>query len=196
MTKNTVGWIVRTETAGRHRYWKVGAADADRAAVIARDTAAADIAKAVTRIPSHAASAFGIGHGVVTEVLWESKPVAHTAEPPEFEDQVGAVRKVLGEISFDIVVPEEGVATVEGCYRINEGNWQVYYLTNRDNGALWTGAPAINSKAVFHSDISGVSGVVPCDWILNKKTIKRILAEAVGVDGWIEVSGPDSLILK
>jgi hypothetical protein len=38
--------------------------------------------------------------------------------------------------------------------------------------------------------------MVPTNWILNKKTIKRLLAETAGVDGWIEVSGPDSLILK
>ncbi len=49
---------------------------------------------------------------------------------------------------------------------------------------------------MFSSGIAGVSGVVPSNWILNKKTVKAILAEAVAVDGWIEVTGPDSLILK
>jgi hypothetical protein len=194
MTKNIVGWIVRTEAAGCHRYWQVGVVDADQAAATARDTAGADTAKAVTRIPSHAVSAFEFGPGIVTEVVWESRLVTHTSEPSEFEDQVGAGKKVLGEITFDIVVPEEGVANVEGCYRITGGNWQVYYLTNWR--APWTGAPIIRSNAIFQSGIAGVDGVVPGSWILNKKTIKKLLAEAVGVDGWIEVTGPDSLILK
>jgi len=196
MTKNTVGWLVRTETAGRHRYWKVGVVDAARAAAIARDTAGADTGKAVTGILSHAASRFGVSPGVVTEVVWESRPVPQTSEPSEFEDQVAAGERVLGEITFDIVVPEEGVRNVEGCYRMNGGNWQVYYLTSWDNGAPLAGAPAIRSNAIFQSGISGVSGVVPGGWILNKKTIKKLLAEAVGVVGWIEVSGPDSLMLK
>jgi hypothetical protein len=197
MTKYiVVGWIVRTETAGRHRYWKVRVADADWAATVARDTAGADTATAVASIRSHAASAFGVSPGAVTEVVWESRPVTHTPGPSEFADQIGAGEKVLGEITFDIIVPEEGVAHVEGCYRINGGNWQVYYLTNQDKGAPWTGAPIVRSKAIFQSGISGVSGVVPGGWILNKRTIKKILAEAIGVDGWIEVSGPDSLILK
>src|SRR5262249_23583268 len=121
---------------------------------------------------------------VVTEVPWESRPVPHASDTPEFE--LGTEEKELGEITFDIVAPEEGVSTVEGCYRIDGGNWQVYYLTNWHNGSPWTGGPAINSKAVFQSGISGVSGVVPGNWLLNKRTIRKILAEAVGVDGWIE----------
>ena len=191
---NTSGWIVRTETAGHHRYWKVGEADSDRAAMLAHSTARADIAKAITRIPSHALPALSVSSGVVTEVVWQSTPVPNTTEQFEPEDQ-GGTRK-LGEITFDIIVPEEGVAHAEGCYRVDGGNWLVYYLTNWHDGASWTGDPAIRSDAIFQSGISGVSGIVPADWILNKKTIKRLLAEAIGIDGWIEVSGPDSLILK
>ena len=191
---NTIGWIVRTETAGHHRYWKIGEVTSDRAAAIARETASADAAKAITRIPSHASPAFRISAGVVTEVLWESIPVLNTSR--QSEDQAGTGQTGFGEITFDIVVPEEGLPHVEGCYRINRGNWQVYYLTNRHNGVSWTGAPIVRSKAVFQSGISGVSGVVPIDCTLNKKTVKKILAQAAGVNGWIEVSGPDSLLLK
>jgi hypothetical protein len=54
----------------------------------------------------------------------------------------------------------------------------------------------INNKAVFSSGIAGVMGFFPANWLLNKKTIGKILVDAVGVDGWVEVTGPDSLILK
>lgn len=191
---NTTGWIVRTETAGHHRYWKVGEADSDRAAMIARSTARGDMAKAITRIPSNASPAFNVDLGVVTELVWLIKPVPNTTEQFELEDQ-GGTRK-LGEITFDIIVPEEGVAHAEGCYRVEGGNWHVYYFTNRHHGAPRTAEPTIRADAIFQSGISGVSGIVPVDWILNKKTIKRLLAEATRVDGWIEVSGPDSLTLK
>jgi hypothetical protein len=193
---DTIGWIVRTETAGQHRYWKVGEVDSDRAAMTARYTASADVAKAITCIPSHTSPAFSVSSGVVTEVVWQSTPVPNTSEKFELEDQVGTGEVALGEVTFDIVVPEEGVRHAEGCYRIYGGNWHVCYLTNWHDGASWTGDPAIRSAAIFQSGISGASGIVPADWILNRKTIKKILAEAVGVDGWIEVSGPNSLILR
>lgn len=196
MPKDTIGWLVRSQTAGRHRYWKVGVADATQAAEIARDAAGANSAKAVTRFPSHVSSAFGLNPGVATEVVWESRPVTQTLAPSEFADQVGANEKALGEITFDVVVPEDGVETVEGCYRTNDGNWQVYYLTNSRNEASLISALIIMSQAIFQSGICGVSGVVPAGLMLNKEAIKTILAEAVGVDGWIEVYGPDSLMLK
>jgi hypothetical protein len=191
---NTAGWIVRTETAGHHRYWKVGEARSDRAAMMARSTAHADMAKAITRILSHDSPAFSVDLGVVTELVWLIKPVPTTTEKFELEDQGG--NRKLGEITFDIIVPEEGVAHAEGCYRVDGGNWHVYYFTNCHHGAPWTAEPTIRTDAIFQSGISGVSGMVPTNWILNKKTIKRLLAETAGVDGWIEVSGPDSLILK
>lgn len=171
-------------------------ADAARAAEIARDAADADMARAVTRFLPHASPAFGLSPGVVTEVVWESRPAVQTLAPSESEDQVRANEKAWGEIAFDVVVPDEGVGIVEGCYRTNGGNWHVYYLANQRDDASSISAPIIMSQAVFQSGISGVSGVVPAGWILNKETIKKILAEAVGVDGWIEVYAPDSLMLK
>jgi hypothetical protein len=196
MPKNTIGWLVRTETAGHHRYWKVGVANRVLAAEIALDAAGADTAKAVTGFPPDSSLASGLSPGVVTEVVWESRPVTQTFAPSEFEDRVGDNEKALGEITFDIVVPEEGVGFVEGCYRTNDENWHVYFLTNRSNGASSIRAPIIKSQAIFQSGIRGVSGVVPAGWILNKEAIKKTLADAVDVDGWIEVSGPDSLMLK
>ncbi len=127
--------------------------------------------------------AFGPSPGVVTEVVWESRPVTQTSAPSESEDQVGANEPALGEISFDIVVPEEGVGTVEGCYRTNDGNWQVYYLTNRRNGAASISAPIIKSQAIFQSGIRGVSGVVPAGWMLNKEARKFSPRRSVSMDG-------------
>jgi hypothetical protein len=54
-------WIVRTETAGHQRYWKIGEVDSDRAAMMARDAASADMAKAITRIPPRASPALSVG---------------------------------------------------------------------------------------------------------------------------------------
>jgi len=129
-------------------------------------------------------------------MVLQSNPLPNTSEKFELDDQAATGGVGLGEATFDVVVPEEGVTYAEGCYRINDGNWHIYYLTNRHNGAAWIGDPTIRSDAIFQSGISGVSGVVPADCILNKKTIKKILAETVGVGAWIEVTGPNSLLLK
>ncbi len=102
--------------------------------------------------------------------------MAAVSEASDSNSEVGAGEKVLGEITFDIVVPDEGVTHVEGCYRHKNGNWQVYYLTNRHDKKLLVDAPLIKTKAVFASGIDGVSGVVPSRWILNKKNIMEIFS--------------------
>lgn len=194
----TIVWIVRTETTGHHRYWKVGDDDSNLAAEMARSAAGADTARAVTRIRAQAPHKLSVASGVVIEIVWESSPLGGASRQFDVEsepDRTGG--KVLGEITFDTIVPEEGTGNIEGCYRVHGGNWYVYYFTNqhKDSGPC-TGVPRITNNAVFSSGISGVSGVLPTEWTLNKTTVMNVLAGAVGVDGWTEVRGPNSLLLK
>jgi hypothetical protein len=91
MAKGTIGWIVRTETAGHHRYWKVGIADAAKAAEIAGGMASADTARAVTKIPSHVSPAYAPNPGIVIEVVWESRPVAHMTGGSEWQLMLGCL---------------------------------------------------------------------------------------------------------
>jgi hypothetical protein len=90
--------------------------------MMARYTANTDVAKAITRIFSHAPPAFSVGSDVVTEMVLQSKAAPNTFEKFELDDQVGTREVGLGEVAFDIVVPEEGMTYAEGCYRINGGN--------------------------------------------------------------------------
>jgi hypothetical protein len=135
---------------------------------------------------------FRIAPGIITEIVWETKQVACPFQVPFLESQI-AKGGAQGEITFDIIVPEDGVTFVEGCYRIDGGNWQVYHLTHE---STWRKDPYLKRDTVFSSGISGVSGVVSKSLVLNKKTVMEILAAATGVDLWIEVTGPDSLVLK
>jgi hypothetical protein len=193
VTRVIIGWIVRTETSGRHRYWKVGEADPDRAAQIACDAVNAEVARAVTGLPALVVvPKFQIAPGIFTEIVWETKHVAGPFRLPVLEGQTdGSGAK--GEVTFDIVVPEDGVTFVEGCYRINGGNWEVYFFRKENR---WSGAPRIRRNAVFSSGITGLDGVVPDNWVLNKRTVMGMLAVALGVEEWTEVVGLDSLILK
>jgi hypothetical protein len=194
--KITTGWLVRTETDGQHRYWKVGAVDAAKAAAMAAKTAEADTAYPATRLGTFDTARYAPTEGVAIEVVWETRPVPFAVKASEPETRVGANESVVGELTFDTIVPEDGLSHVEGCYRLNGGNWLVFYLTNDHRSGPTIHAPIIHEKAVFSSGISGISGFFPPGWLLNKRTVGEILAEAVGVDGWIEVFGPDSLLLK
>lgn len=127
----------------------------------------------------------------MTEIVWETEYVAGPFRLPVLECQIEE-SGAKGEITFDIVVTESGVTFVEGCYRINGGNWQVFYFGKERQ---WSGAPHIRRNAVFSSGILGVSGIVPANWVLNKKTVMGMLAVALGVEEWTEVNGPDSMML-
>jgi hypothetical protein len=157
---------------------------------MARDAASARVARVIGKIPALALPDFRPAPGTVTEIVWETKYVAGPFQLPVLETDGSGAK---GEITFDIVVPEDGVTFVEGCYRIDGGNWEVFFFRKGDQ---WSGAPSIRRNAVFSSGITGVDGVLPDNWVLNKKTVMGILAVAEGVEVWTEVLGPDSLILK
>jgi hypothetical protein len=158
---------------------------------MAREAVIADVAKAVANLPTWELPKFQPAPGTISEIVWETKHVAGPFRLPVLESQADAGAK--GEITFDIVVPEDGVTFVEGCYRINGGNWQVFFFRKE---SPQSGAPRIRRNAVFSSGIRGVSGVITDYWVFNKKTVMGMLAVALGVEEWTELIGPDSLILK
>jgi hypothetical protein len=99
-----------------------------------------------------------------------------------------------GEITFDIFIDEDTPHDVfEGCYRVPPNDWKVFYFTKwwqDDSG------PEIIKDAVFSSGVLGINVKYAKDQILNKLAVKRVLSEALGVQNWVEVKGPDSLRLK
>ena len=103
-----------------------------------------------------------------------------------------------GEVTFDIVVPEDGGTVVEGCYRINGENWQVYIFAKQGwSQCKWGRSPPhIRRNVIFSSGITGVQGIIPANWVLNKKAVMGMLAVALSVEEWTEVWGLDSLTLK
>lgn len=192
----TIGWLVRTEKDGQHRYWKVGAAKPDKAAAIAAKTAEADTAYPATRLTTFVTAKYAPTEGVAIEVILESRPVTLGGNTLKIETWGSAYEAVVGELTFDTILTEDGASHVEGCYRFSGGNWLVFYFTNQHISGPAIHTPIIRPNAVFSSGIGGVNGYFPPGWLLNKKTVGEILADAVGVDGWVEVVGPDSLLLK
>jgi hypothetical protein len=62
------GWIVRTESSARQRYWKVGEKDPDLAAQIAGNTASGDTARAISKIAAPPLPQFSVTAGIATEI--------------------------------------------------------------------------------------------------------------------------------
>ena len=97
-----------------------------------------------------------------------------------------------GEISFDIIIDSEKDRDVlEGCYKIGENGWRIFYFTR-----WWQDEPSDIVDAVWGSGVSGVNVKHPKGQVLNKNVVKEKLSKLFDIDEWIEVKGPDSLALK
>jgi hypothetical protein len=98
------------------------------------------------------------------------------------------------DITFDTVVADVGQPHIEGCYRLEGRDWQVFYFTSRWQGRNWKGAPEIIKNAVWRSGVTGIEVHCQDDEIINKAFVRRILSEVLGVAEWTErFDGPDSL---
>jgi hypothetical protein len=95
-----------------------------------------------------------------------------------------------GEICFDCYYPDDS-DNIEGCYRLEGGEWQVFYVTR-----WYEGPPKVFTDAAWRSGITGVQVHHPKDQQLNILISKQVVADALGVTEWREVRGPDSLKLK
>ena len=98
----------------------------------------------------------------------------------------------MGEISFDIIIPDDkDISVLEGCYRLPGGDWKVFIVTRR-----WHGQPDVDIQHVFSSGVVGVKVDHPRHEILTKLVVRSVLSDLLGITEWREVVGPDSLTLK
>jgi hypothetical protein len=93
------------------------------------------------------------------------------------------------EISYDLLMTPD-MAFVEGTYRLPGGGWQVFVFIRRDVAEPhW-----MPSK--WESGVSGVVVHYPKSAVLNQAEVERTLSCALGVSGWSQVRGPDSMQLR
>ena len=106
----------------------------------------------------------------------------------EFDSEANHFGKQF-EISFDTVNPEDA-DTIEGCYRVPGRFWEVFVFVRGDVSKLR------HQVVTWPSGIPGVQFDVPSGAVLNNDYVKRSMADVFAADSWIEVYGPDSLLLK
>jgi hypothetical protein len=103
---------------------------------------------------------------------------------------------MTAEISFDTVNDEEDRNHIEGCYRLDSGNWRIFYLSHYRHGKRWDGPTDIDNNVTWPSGMSGIQAFIPKSTMVNNDTAKEILSEVFCIDEWAEVRGPDSLQMK
>ena len=95
----------------------------------------------------------------------------------------------VGEISYDLVM-EPDMGFVEGTYRLPGGLWQVFVFSRRDLPSPWV------DNASWASGVTGLQVLYPTAAVLNRTTVERLLSDALGVQQWQQVRGPDSMQLR
>lgn len=93
------------------------------------------------------------------------------------------------EISYDLVMDDD-MAFVEGCYRLPGGPWEVFIFSKRDI------AQPEHRFGRWDSGVTGITLYVPRDARLNRATVEEMLTARLGVEGWREVRGPDSIVIR
>lgn len=93
------------------------------------------------------------------------------------------------EISYDLVM-EDDMAFVEGTYRLPNGRWQVFIFSRGEVLEPQT------EPGTWDGGITGVFVRFPQAGKLAKKNVEQVLGQALGIEEWVEVRGPDSMRLR
>jgi hypothetical protein len=93
------------------------------------------------------------------------------------------------ELSFD-TVPGEDADVVEGSYRVPGRPWEIFLFEKRD-----VPEPR-HHLSTWRSGITGIEFTFPKRAVLDREAVLRGMSEAFATTDWVEVRGPDSLLLK
>jgi hypothetical protein len=98
---------------------------------------------------------------------------------------------VKAEITFDLVMTED-MPFVEGCYRLDDGEWQVFMF--RHSGGFEP--VGVKRDLDWASGVTGLNVILPDGSKINKPVVLNLMSDILGVTEWIEVRGPDSMNLR
>ena len=85
---------------------------------------------------------------------------------------------------------DDEMSFVEGAYRLDGGDWQVFIFSRRD-----VDKPAI-TDSTWASGVTGLHVAFPRQTTLNQTVVESLLGDHLGVDAWSVVRGPDSMVLR
>jgi hypothetical protein len=86
---------------------------------------------------------------------------------------------------------EDDMHFVEGCYRLPGKPWEVFIISKRMETAK-----VEHHFSKWKSGVTGIVFGVPKIMRLNKTVVEELLSSALGISGWHEVRGPDSIVIR
>jgi hypothetical protein len=96
---------------------------------------------------------------------------------------------MTGAISYDLVMDAD-MSFVEGVYRLGAGEWQVCIFSKKT-----VEEPGWHT-CTWESGVSGIVVHVPRAFRLNMASVEDLLSQALNVETWERVQGPDSMRLR
>jgi hypothetical protein len=97
---------------------------------------------------------------------------------------------ISGEISYDLVMNDD-MSFIEGCFRLPYKDWQVIIIAKVPNIIK----PEIK-LGQWQSGVTGVHILIPKTMRLNSDRVEQFLTSIYGVEYWLPVRGPDSMVLR
>ncbi|MBL8814412.1 MAG: hypothetical protein JNL58_00165 [Planctomyces sp.] len=94
------------------------------------------------------------------------------------------------EISFDTEVDATDIPIAEGSFRLPERFWSVFVIQQAEVSSTTV------KRGFARSGIEELLCLIPRDKPITRDLVMKVLGQAVGTDEWVEVAGPDSLVLK
>ena len=94
------------------------------------------------------------------------------------------------EITWDLVMSED-MSFIEGCYRVKNGPWQVVTAFKRQ-GVLQVETHDVS----WESGVTGINVVFSESATIDADVLLKIMSSHLGVEEWLEVRGPDSMVLR
>ena len=98
---------------------------------------------------------------------------------------------MIAEVTWDLVMDED-MGFIEGCYRLPNEPWQVI-IASKKNEILTVD---VRNNLTWESGVTGMNIYFPRKFQLNAGILLEIMSRVLGVSKWIEVRGPDSILLR
>ena len=98
------------------------------------------------------------------------------------------------EISFDTGLEADN-DLVEGSYRVPGSFWRIFLFRKEDDEGRCF-AELRRHSVEWPSGIAGITFDAPAEAVIDREYIFRAFADAFGTDDWVEVRGPDSMLMK
>ncbi|MCA9042108.1 MAG: hypothetical protein KDA65_17280 [Planctomycetaceae bacterium] len=99
------------------------------------------------------------------------------------------------EISFDLVC-EEDTDFMEGSYRLLGELWNVFILRKDDVQEMQIKPTTWRKFTVWERDCNGIVIRFPMDVIMHRENILDAMSQAFGINDWIQIQGPNSMVLR